>query len=268
MAIKNLITNDTKLLELSEQVYTPSKIARATGVRQDICKTWDSWYNHNGKWYFYKDFGYSNQNTCETIFLNELLGEYLATKLGLDTVHYEMAKLIHPNGKETIGLASENFVHKGNKYYFIRDMDISVNYADTSNINRFRYICPSEENYKELVSEINKLTALDIFMSQEDRCEQNVQFRKHKKELHLAPIYDYEFSFKNPYDLRYGSCILGVNVDDAIYYPGINSELDKLFSLDMKDVLEEIEEERKITIPIDKKEHYKEFVKTRRECIR
>ena len=41
-----------------------------------------------------------------------------------------------------------------------------------------------------------------------------------------------------------------------------------LFSLDMKDVLEEIEEERKITIPTDKKDHYKEFVKTRRECIR
>jgi len=268
MAIKNLITNDTKLLELSEQVYTPTKISKATGIRKDICKTWDTWYENNNKWYFFKDFGYSDQSVFESKLINELIGEYLANRLGLDTVHYELARINTQSDRELIGLASENFIQKRNKYLFIRDMDISVNYANTNNLNRLRHICPNEENYKELLDEIYKLVALDIYMSQEDRCEQNIQFRKHKKNLHLAPIYDYEYSFNDPYDLRYGSCILGINVDDLDSYPKIKEGLDKLFSLDMKDIIEDIETQRKIIVPENTKEKYKEFVKTRAQSIR
>ena len=75
-------------------------------------------------------------------------------------------------------------------------------------------------------------------------------------------------SFNDPYDLRYGSCILGINVDDLDSYPEIKEGLDKLFSLDMKDIIEDIETQRKIIVPENTKEKYKEFVKTRAQSIR
>ena len=268
MAIKNLITNDTKILELSEQVYTPSKISKATGIRKDICKTWDTWYQNNDKWYFFKNFGYANEEGFGIRLTNELIGEYLAKKLGLDSVHYEIARLQTPSGREAIGLASENFYKRGYKYVFMRDLDVRRNYDNPSNLDQMKPLCKDDENYKQLVTELSKMAALDLYMVQVDRRECNFQFRKRGKELHLAPLYDFEESFTDPRSDTYLGGILGLHSTEIKDNPLIAQELEKLFNTSMFETLENIEDERKIKIPSNHKTYYKNFANERASYIR
>ena len=54
---------------------------------------------------------------------------------------------------------------------------------------------PTTENRYQLLDEIEEMFALDTFMGQTDRYWNNVIFERDKetKEIHLAPLYDFEY---------------------------------------------------------------------------
>ena len=265
MAIENLITNDTKVLELKDKKVSLSTLSRKTHVRKPVLRTWDTWYLHDKDWYFFKAFNGSDDITTKFRFVNELIGEELSNIMELDTIHYEIARI-----NNHLGLASKAFTDKKNRYYFIQDLNIPADCMNLRNFERLREICKTDEEYETVKNEILKLFAIDIYMNQTDRKFKNLQIKKEQRKLHLAPVYDYEKSFQNPEEQIYKSCFaridLSTKIDEEI--PNLKDNLDTLFDLDINDVLETIEDDKKIIIPDNLKEHYKSFVKTRRNIIK
>ena len=263
MAIKDLITKDTKILNLQEQLYKPEYLSKKIGLDKDVCECWNNWYFYDGKWYFFKNFTCEKYTSSDLKFLNELIGEFLGHYLNIDTIHYEIASL-----KDEYGLASESFIKPHNKYIFFKDLGLFNNFANLDNLIEIRRKCKDDKNYSELVTEILKLTAIDLYMGQADRSMGNFQFRKEKKELHLATIYDFEESFNDVYKDHYASNLLGLDLDKLKVYPELKMMVDDLLTIDVDKMLEQIEDERKILIPSKRKAYYKDFIEERKLLLK
>ena len=263
MAIKDLITNDTKILELTKEIHDPKFVAKKVGIAKDVCEFWNNWYLYDGKWYFFKNFTCEKYTSSDVKFLNELIGEFLGNYLNVDTIHYEVASL---SGE--YGLASESFIKPHNKYLFFRDIGLFNNCVNLDNLREIRRKCKNDENYKELVSDILKLTAIDLYMGQADRSIGNFQFRKDKNGFHLAPIYDFEESFNDVYKSHYSSNLLGLDLDKLKDYPELKNMVNELLTVDVNKMLEQIEDERKLLIPSERKTYYKEFMDERKLLLK
>ena len=263
MAISNLITNKTKIIELQDNKYNYKFISKKTGIDKQLCECWDDWYFYNNKWYYFKDFSCAKYTNSEFKLINELIGEYLANYLNIDTIHYVFARK-----KDVYGLASENFNKQDNKYYLSIDIDIPTNYSNMNNLLLVRSKCKNESNYQELLTELYKFLAIDIYMNQTDRSYCNYQFRKYKGNLHLAPLYDYEESFMEPTKKRYDSNLVGLDICDINKYQELLSFISKLYELNIKKVIEEIEDIRGINISKEDKEYYQEFTNERKALIK
>ena len=163
MEIKNLITNDTKILDLTQNRVNNFTLFNHTGIRRDVIDCWDSWYFKNKSLYFFKDFYDLQEQATVYRFLNELIGEELSKSIGIDTIHYEIAKTQYK-----YGLASESFYEKHNKYYFMQDLFLPLGCCNFRNLDRLKDRCKTDEVFKKLVSEVLKATAIDIFMNQKE----------------------------------------------------------------------------------------------------
>lgn len=263
MAISNLITNKTKIIELNNNLYHPNLLSKKTRIKKDVCECWNNWYISGNKWFYFKDFSREKYNSFEFKLINELIGEYLANYLNIDVIHYEFAKL-----DNTLGLASESFIQKGSKYCFQKDINIPCNYANMQNIYLLRNRCKNDLNYHKLMNEIFKLLSIDIYMNQTDRSYSNCQFRIEKGNLHLAPLYDFEESFIEPFKMHYNSNLVGIEIDEIKKYDKLKEILVNLFNLDILDVLREIEFKRNICISKENKEYYREFVNDRKMLLK
>ena len=265
MEIKNLITNDTKIINLSGCKISMNSSHRKTAVRKDVIECWDSWYLYDGDPYFFKDFVTHGDNRSVTRFLNELIGEELANTLKIDSIHYELAK-----EDDKYGLASRSFYRDDSKYFFMRSLYIPLNCCNMRNLERLRDYCKNEENHNELVDEILKFVAIDIYMNQKDRTYSNFQFRKDKTGFHLAPIYDFEESVMNPRETVYESALLRIDTESKTAYkayPDLKGHIETLFNKPIDKTMEKIEDERKIIIPEEYKDKYNSFVQERQKVL-
>ena len=264
MAIRDLITRDTKIIHLVNQANDFVFVARKTGLSEQLCESYNSWYLHDGIWYYYKRFyNLDNGLSDEIMFINELIGEILANKLEVPVVHYMIAEL-----RNTIGLISQNFHQNGQDYYFMKNLQILSSFYDDRNIANLRRFCKDDDNYRELICEVLKLVAIDLYMNQQDRNFSNIQFTRRNGELHLTPLYDFEESFDDPLEEYYHSALLGIAVEDLERYPQLNQFLDILFASTIRTVLEQIEDERKILIPQGIKDRYSDFERNRRIALK
>ena len=263
MAICNLITNNTKIIELKRNIESVRKISHSVGINKDICQYWNNWYTSGNKWYYFKYFPYAESNYINYKLINELIGEYLANYLNVDVVHYEIGRF-----KDTYGLVSENFIKKGSKYYFLEDIDIPKDYTSTNNLLLLKNRCKNIENYNKLINEIFKLVAIDIYMNQADRNDSNFQFRKEKGSISLAPLYDFEESFYEPFKDEYKSILLGIDIYDIKKYLELKKLINKLLDLNIKDILYKIECDKNILIPKENKEYYEDFVSDRKMLLK
>lgn len=259
MAIKNLITNKTKIIELKNKACTCNDI----GIANDVFCFWNNWYKFHDKWYYFKKIMDEKYFSSELRILNELIGEYLAKYLDIDTIHYDLAKL-----NNNYGLASENFIKKGSKYCFLNDISVPYNSYNTRNILLLHRECKNFDNYQKLVSEIFKQVAIDIYMNQTDRSYSNLQFRITNGELHLAPLYDFEESFRDPFNDEYRSNLLGLSIDDIKDYHELTDILNRLLELNIINVIDKISEEKNIIISSQNKEYYKGFVEDRKMLLK
>jgi hypothetical protein len=264
MAIKDLITRDTNIIRIFNEHYDDITLSKQTGIPKEIIEYNNSWYQHDGIWYYFKRFYEFNKGLpIEMKFINELIGEQLAKKLEIPVVRYEIAQK-----NDIIGLMSENFVRKEQKYYFMINLNLLPNLYDDTNLTIIKKKCNSERNYEELLSEILKMVAIDLYSSQDDRNVTNIQFTKKNGELHLTPLYDFEDSFENSKQSGYRSALLGLFMQDIEKYPQLKEYLVTLFETGIKNILDQIENERKIIIPTSIKDKYNIFEQDRQMVLK
>ena len=251
MCIRNLFTNETKVIELNQALTSTWILSRKLHIKKAILDKWNGWYKNGNEFYFFKHFPYDING--EVRYVNELIGEKLCSILSLDSVHFEFAKL-----ENKYGLASISFNKPHNRYYFMPDLYLPSDCANLKNLERIRERCKSDKEFDTLTDELSRYIAVDIYMGQQDRNKSNIQFRKDKTGLHIAPMYDFEASFIS--DKPYQITLCGIE-DYRKAYPQVNESLDILNKKGITSILEEIEDERKIIIPEDIKKHHKKFTK-------
>jgi len=171
--------------------------------------------------------------------LNELIGEELSKYMRLRTVNFDLFEKINTG---EIFIASKSFINTNSTYITYRE-SLSIN---DSNNNSLRSTCIDENNYQQLLNNIFKMFAIDIYMGQKDRCYVNYQFEKYDTGyLDLAPIYDftesawdqdiaytcdlYDFYFKSSYDEFFS------------IYPESLEMIKKIKDVDLKKIIEKME---------------------------
>lgn len=247
MDILNCISEDTKI-----NICHPKTIGIAQGNRnKDI---------------YYKRFNF-----------NEFIGEKLANKKKIKTNHYfltyidmklesEIGQFSYSSinkqyikGGFNLQIGSYNFRENGIEYYSLPNL-IDL---EKDNIWNLLNCCPLDENKCQLLNEILEMFALDVYMGQKDRNHWNFIFEKYDNNIHLGPLYDYEYSFgriddnisyKNP---LYNFCCTD---DYEILYNIFPQFLDNLKfyeKLDLISIIDEIGTELKLNLKNSDIEYYK-----------
>lgn len=251
MSIGNLITNETKIIELNPALTNTWILSKRLRIRKDILDSWNGWYKNGKDYYYFKSFPLDMNG--EIRYVNEILGEKLCGVLKLDSAHYEFA---HRDNK--YGIASKSFTKPHNRYYFMTDLYIPGGCANLKNLERLRERCKSDEEFNTLTDELSRYIAVDLYMHQHDRNVRNIQFRKDKTGLHMAPMYDFESA--SIVDTPYTISLCGIDEYKSAY-PKVEESLDQFRTIGIDNILEEIEDERKIIVPEDVKTQYKRFIK-------
>ena len=268
MSIDNLILPETTITKFSSKLTSPYKLSRTLRIRKEIVTLWNNWHEIDGSWYYFKDFDKYPDPTSN--FINELIGEYLSLYLDIPSVHYKIGK-----ADDKYGLLSLYFRDKKNRYIDPRNIGLYANYNDLSNLENIISCCKNENNFKEVVNELSKMIAIDLYMGQTDRTSNNFVFQKNKDGLHLAPLYDFENSFLTPrstYEpISYNAaCLFTIKLkhkEGIKKQPELEEYLNRLLYLDIEKVLSDIQESLKIDIPKERVNAYKNYVEKRKKLL-
>lgn len=96
-----------------------------------------------------------------------------------------------------IRIASCDFKDKEHAYF---SMSCSNILEASEGLELVLGMCPNEDNKIELMDEIIRMFALDVFMGQQDRYFNNMIFSSDDiGNIHLANLYDFEISLKSTY---------------------------------------------------------------------
>jgi hypothetical protein len=208
-ALKDLITDKTKVLDLSESTYVSvdeklKVLDLASTLAHQYARL--NMFYKDSTWYYYKkedvNAGYPFSIT------DELLGSYLSKKLGLDSVSYQVAF-----NKNTYGVASINFKKDGFSYTTYKDLFKEIPFYIL-----FSDIDSLDKEQLEILNKLLKLLSLDIYMLQKDRCNANLQFEidKQTQYINIAKLYDFSnCDFKVGQSGLFYKSVLG-NVDEII----------------------------------------------------
>lgn len=182
----------------------------------------------------------------KTADLNELIGEQVAIEIGIRTVNFN---LFENNDNSNIIIASKSFINPNSNY---------IDYRESLDDNNSNYdlkdMCLNDSNYQNLMNNIFKMFAIDIYMGQKDRCYVNYKFEKYDTGyLDLAPLYDYteaswneepsytcdlyDFYSKESYDRFFN------------IYPNSLEMIKQIKEINLSKVLKEIELNKGIKLP-------------------
>lgn len=264
--IEEFIKDKKHLIKLNQKSEIDIDIlSKLINMPISILKLWDSWYNVDGKWYYFK--------VIDSIYLlfNELIGEQLAKYFSIDTVHYELAFCKSKNNlyhffsdKYSYGIVSENFREKDKKYLSSIDLHIPCDSKNLSNLEskRVKKIFIDKDNYDLVIKKIIEMTILDFYMNQSDRRACNFCFSKDKNNfIDLCKLYDYENSFKYCMN-EYENAILRLDLksQNTLKYIRNNNvmqeQLYKLMDINIEKIINYIIDYYNITIPNDLKGIY------------
>ena len=137
---------------------------------------------------------------------------------------------------------------------------------------------PTDENRRELLDEIEEMFALDTFMGQTDRYWNNVIFERNKKtkEIHLAPLYDFEYSLKSSSmdpDMMYGNVLHNFRGEEDYIafiqeHPEFADKLKYYLDVDLLEVIQRAYRSKGIKLPEYSIPHYLAFEQERKDFIR
>ena len=171
-------------------------------------------------------------------------------------------------------IASYDFHRPGREYHYLRE------YFDNDDVDKFSEMlskAKDSENEEKLCREMLQLMALDIFMGQIDRCDENIIFEETEDgNLRLAPLFDFERSLKLGYlsdsTICGGELYSFSSIDECKRfikgYPLFRDILGSYLDIDLKEVIERAYHRRSLTIPDDKWQYYQELESKRKELIR
>lgn len=265
----DLFTLETKqIIEISDyKAYKRKarKISRETNVPLDLIyyhpfrNRVDNWFKLNKEWYYFKEY------KTNSSFFNELLGELVSKYFNIDTVEYKITKVITPT-KIKYGISSKNFVGKKDNCLTCLDFEFSKKIDDLmslKNLEILREYTKNDINYKELLKTMKTFLIRDLYASQKDRAYTNFLFKENKGSLYLAPLFDYEDSFGTA-EIYYRNQIVLLSLFSEETKKVLNDstfqiQLNKLMLLDMKRLIEELEDRHKILMTDDYKNYYNNY---------
>lgn len=196
--------------------------------------------------------------------INELIGSFLAKKINLDSVDYQIGIF-----NDYIYTLSKLFYNKDYEYFYPNDYSkFKINPSSIICQNPITYMYCFKSKLKQfdcnLIDELLKLIALDLKMGQLDRSGSNLMIKKNIKTevVDFAPIYDYSNSYStilafeyyiNVYlFIRNNNCSLKRLTKK---FPQIMEYIDILKKIDMEEILESIEKEKNIELEHNEKEY-------------
>lgn len=196
--------------------------------------------------------------------INELIGSYLSSLIGLDSAQYEIGVYNGVNGVTRV--LSKLFFEDGFQYYYANGYEKAMPFQTSINRNFRNYLYYFSERLNfldsQVQSEMLKLIAVDLKMGQLDRHVENIIFKK-DKDLHLAPVFDFTNSYsKNPKDFQYYQnpfLFLRMNAISlrkfAQTYPEIMEYVRILREITMEDILAAIEREKNVEFETCEKDY-------------
>jgi hypothetical protein len=193
----DVILFDNKSVSMAEQV----SLGFPRSMRQ---------YAHNvvridGKYY------YAKKCSINTL-INELVGSYYSSLIGLDVVDYKIGKT--KSDISSLYALSEIFYKDDYSYTTVEDSVAGLRPDDTKAFTRGLgsiYVCDTSVlslfHFQQLIDSVLKMTAVDLKMGQVDRYNYNVILRDDGYEKHLEKVFDFGWSY-------------AVSIDDkkACYY--------------------------------------------------
>lgn len=232
----NLIDKDTPIIQLEKSTLTKKEKKLIFGDTKNYSKK--SLNHYLNMIYFYQNrYMYFK----EKISMDELLGTYIAKKIGLQTITYKIARTEH------LGIASFNFKNEKNNYFYTDTLPVMILTYGMSlqNIENLTTLCIDEKNKENFLNHLFQLFSLDIYMAQQDRHILNLQFEQNKitNYFDLAPVYDFSCCANKfdgvLYNPIFGLC--GTSISLLIKeYPEFYDILNSTFQMNMVELMEQI----------------------------
>ena len=280
------------IIQLKPTSYDANELAKEINSTPEEIMHKPSWFFVDGKWNYFK--GMENLER----FINEILGSFLAQKYNLPAPTYKVAQL--NKGKVTIyGLISENFKLQNKKYVTTYDLKLPVYDQGLFNIVMVREYFKNEEDYSNFIVSLLKATAIDFYMNQIDRVNENLLFIKKRDKLELAPIFDCSLSMdigrkkacKHFDDIasyytyfykendwkshkKFGSAFLELTFPSKEMkklfrdYPEFYETFSSLIDFDMEEFLTYLEANYPLVVPKYLKQHYLKYNKQKTKFMK
>lgn len=225
----------------------------------------NNWTQINSKWYFIKhDLDYKG-------IINELLGVEITNHFGLKSANNIIAKIKNTN---ELVIASENCFEKNKEYYYYNDLKIKKDNLKQV-LNDIKNFCVNNNDTSyQLLNNIIKMTIRDLYSGDNDRHSRNFFIEKTENKYNLAPLFDYDQSFKCKNLLTHENVILKIYLNNKNDKDTINNNiffqesLAKLEEIDMNILLNTIENKHGIKINDTIKNYYLSCDKNIKEKIK
>lgn len=217
----------------------------------------------------------------------EFIGEELASIRNIRCSHYFIVAVGYlefdhlttydkiQNKSYEYKLGTINFEREGFQYKTINDYDMDLG---NTNLEAMLRQTKNKENRQQLLEEMLEMIALDIYMGQTDRFSHNYLFEEDENhEIHLAPLFDFEFSLKKNYlsspdEVMRGDLYRFKSIEsckDFIReYPIFRDILSSYLGVDLKAVIERAYQSRGLRMPEDKWQFFETFEENRKDVIR
>ncbi|MFI3307706.1 MAG: hypothetical protein R3Y21_03980 [Mycoplasmatota bacterium] len=222
---------------------------------------------HN--WHMINSVPHYYKKTDDRQLINELLGSYITKCFGLKSVDYQ---IVTKDDKQ--GIASPIFFNPENFYFYASDFYFSPN--NHHSLLKLKNMCSNDRNFKQLVDEIISLSISDFYRDENDRHACNICFEK-DLDITLAPIFDFGNSYRNNVGIEnpifnidfYSKKIkLESAFKDFIDFPLFKEKLLLILSLDMEEMLKNIESIYQIKISEKLKRAYLNTDKKKKTLVK
>lgn len=217
----------------------------------------------------------------------EIIGEDLCRIKGIRCSHYFIAGIGCYNLKTPVWyedalnycssfqIASESFHQPGFQYKKVTEFGFQA--YDDNLFEKMLDQTPTEENRKQLCMELLQLMALDIYMGQTDRFAFNYEFEEdQERNLHLAPLYDFEYSLNSQFFERNPICEGDLysfkSIEDCQdfirKYPIFRNLLSSYLGINLEYVVRDAFRRRGMIMPESKIPYYRKFGEERKALIK
>lgn len=260
-----LINNNSRFITFNPQKLNPNETQKLY-IPKGLEEIVNSIVKNDGKYYYYKEVDFNQ-------LINELVGSYFSRLIHLDAVDYQIGIC---NGK--LYALSQIFYSPDYEYHNCQDFFGTIanhKLAESESLIPRIYLVEDKLlkmiNNSTMLLNILKLTFLDIKMGQIDRNNlENIIVKKSKSNglVDLAPMFDFECSYDDspPYPEFYfydnPFVVLRKNrlsiSSLCKRYPQILETLHILATLKIGDVLDQIQEEKRIVLSKEESEYYEE----------